>query len=426
MNALGRHVVVEFYECSSEILNDVYHIEKSMVEAAQKAGSTVINSTFHHFSPIGVSGVVVIEESHLSIHTWPEYGFASIDIFTCGDNINPWVAYNYLEKSLKAKHGSAIEMHRGTVDLLEKIEIKSKNKKYEKTKKPTKYTRNIWFTERDENVAYSFRHSGDPLFRKQSKYQQVEVFDTLAYGRMLTLDRKVMTTEKDEYVYHEMIAHVPMIVHPNPERVLVIGGGDGGAIREVLKHKSVNEVVMVEIDDVVIEACKKYLKTISTEFNNPKLDLKVEDGIKYVNNSVDESFDIVLVDSTDPLGPSEGLFTKDFYKQVYRILKKDGILVTQSESPHFNNKIFKEIFKCYKEIFGKSNVFCYLAFIPTYPSGMWSFSFSSKGKVHPLNDFDMQKAKKFVKNHKLRYYNENIHKSSFILPNFVEESLKEK
>ncbi|RLF29149.1 MAG: spermidine synthase [Thermoplasmata archaeon] len=424
MEALGRHVIVEFYDCSPSILNDVTHIEKSMVEAAKKAGATVINSTFHHFSPYGVSGVVVIEESHLSIHTWPEYRYASVDVFTCGESINPWISYDFLKKAFKAGHGSAMEMRRGQLDLLEKIEIETPTRDMAgRDEKFPKVSRNIWFTERDENIALSLRHVGDPLFRKQSPYQKVEIYDTYAYGRMLALDHMVMCTEKDEYAYHEMIAHVPMLTHPDPKRALIIGGGDGGVARELLRHDGLDEVVMVEIDETVIEASRKYLPSLSSAFDHPKLQLVIDDGVKYVKECNDNSFDVIIVDSNDPVGPAGGLFTEEFYKNVYRCLNENGIMITQSESPTFNSKVFKELYNCYRRIFGMNNVYCYLVFIPTYPTGMWSFSYCSKGKIHPLKDFDSEKARSFVEKHSLKYYNEKVHQAAFALPTFVKQLL---
>ena len=168
MQALGRHVLVELYECSPEILNDVSQIERNMVAAAKEAGATIINSTFHHFSPFGVSGVVVIQESHLAIHTWPEYRYAAIDLFTCGDPVDPWKSYDYLKKAFHAIHGSSMEIRRGQLNLLEKIDfdLGKLRDKAEELYIP-KYTRNVWFTERGENVALSLRHKGDPLFRVQ-------------------------------------------------------------------------------------------------------------------------------------------------------------------------------------------------------------------------------------------------------------------
>ncbi|WP_232058399.1 polyamine aminopropyltransferase [Nibribacter ruber] len=424
MDALGRHILVEFYNCSPELMNDVVHIENSMVEAAETAGATVINSTFHHFSPYGVSGVVVIQESHLAIHTWPEYGYAAVDLFTCGETVDPWVSYDFLQKAFKASHGSSMECRRGQQSLLQRTDftVEARDTGQQITPIP-RITRDVWFTERDENIALSLKHTGDQLYKKQSPYQKVEVFETLAYGNMLTLDGMVMCTQKDEYVYHEMITHVPMLSHGNVKRALVIGGGDGGTVRELLRHEQIEEVVLVEIDELVIEACKLHLPETASAFDHPKLKLLVEDGIKYIQECANESFDLIIVDSADPVGPGEGLFTAEFYGQVYRCLTANGIMITQSESPRFNTKVFVEIYDTYKGIFGQEKVHCYLAAIPTYPTGTWSFSFSSKGNVHP-KDVNMDVAAAFSREHNLRYYNEDIHQAAFALPNFVKDLLK--
>lgn len=395
-----------------------------MENAAEEAGATIINSTFHHFSPYGVSGVVVIQESHLAIHTWPEYGYASVDLFTCGDTVNPWVSYQMLKEAFEADHGSAVELSRGEMALLKKKNFNVQSMRDERSSEdgsPIR-TRDVWFTERDDKIALSLKHDGK-LYDVQSDYQKVAVYRTQAYGNMLTLDGMVMTTEVDEYVYHEMITHVPLLTHPDPKRVLIIGGGDGGTAREVLKHKNLEEVVMVEIDDKVIEASKMHLPGIAQSLDDPKLNLIVDDGIKYVNEAADGSFDLVIVDSTDPVGPAEGLFSVDFYKEVYRILSADGIMITQSESPRFNSKVFKEIYQTYRGIFGEDQVHCYLAYIPTYPTGMWSFSYSSKGSAHPMKQKPEEELNAFVKAAGLKYYNADMHKASFALPNFVKEMI---
>lgn len=423
MKTLGRQILVEYYNCDPDVLNDVMLIETSMVAAAKKAEATVINSTFHHFSPFGVSGVVVIQESHLAIHTWPDYGYAAVDIFTCGETVDPWICYNFLKEAFKSGYASAMELLRGQTQLLEKND-KFVGEYGDNTPEAVAYHRNVWFTERNENVAFSLRHKGDRLFVGQSPFQKVEVYDTFAYGRLLTLDGMVMTTEKDEYVYHEMISHIAMQSHPDPKRVLIIGGGDGGVARELLRYKGVDKVVMVEIDGMVIDASKQFLPQIASEFQNPRLELHVADGIDYVANAPDGAFDIVIVDSTDPVGPGEGLFTETFYRGVHRILNATGIMVTQSESPRFNTKVFQEIFQCYKGIFGQDNVHCYLAYIPTYPTGMWSFSFSSKSGIHPIDAMDYDRANAFVEANKLQYYDADIHRAAFTLPVFVKNLLK--
>ena len=219
MAALGRHIIVELYDCKPELLNDVVHIEKSMESAAEDAGATIINSTFHHFSPYGASGVIVIQESHLAIHTWPEYGFASVDLFTCGDTVNPWVSYQILKEKFGAAHGSAMELRRGEMALLKqrKFDVKAMRDEKSAVDGSPMRTRDVWFTERDDKIALSLKHEGK-LYDAQSDFQKVEVYKTQAYGNMLTLDGMVMTTEKDEYVYHEMITHVPVFTHPDPKR----------------------------------------------------------------------------------------------------------------------------------------------------------------------------------------------------------------
>ncbi len=419
MKALGRHILVELYECSPEILTDVIMIEKAMVTAAENAGATVINSTFHHFSPFGVSGVVVIQESHLAIHTWPEYGYAAVDLFTCGEPVDPWIAYEYLKKELNANHGSSMEIRRGQLNLLKDSGFHTTETESPSGKPDPHYSRNIWFTDRDEYVALSLRHTGDTLFRKQSPFQKVEIYDTYGYGKMLANDGMVMTTEKDEYVYHEMIAHVPMLTHPRPERALVIGGGDGGTVRELLRHPGLEEVIMVEIDEVVVEASRKHLPSLSTAFDNPRLKLIIDDGIEYVRQAAENSFDVVIVDSTDPVGPAEGLFTEEFYRNVHCILRDNGILVAQSESPRFNVHVFKEIHQTFRKIFGNSHVHNYLVYIPTYPTGMWSFAYAAKGAIHPVNSLNTEKANRFSEQEDLKYYSGEIHKAAFVIPAFV-------
>ena len=425
MKSLGRHILVEFHGCSTEILNDVPRIETSMLEAAKEAGATIISSVFHHFSPFGVSGVVVIQESHLAIHTWPEYRYAAVDLFTCGYSVNPWISYDVLKQAFQAEHGSAIELNRGQLELLQRSDIDLGELRDQATNHLVvpKFSRSVWFTDRNENIALSIRHKGDQVFREKSPFQTVEIFDTFEYGKMLTVDNMVMCSEKDENAYHEMIVHVPMLTHPAIQDVLVIGGGDGGSVREVLRHLPVKTVTMVEIDQVVVEASRKFLPTLSLAFDDPKLNLIIDDGIQYVSNAPDKSFDLIVVDSSDPVGPSEGLFSHEFYQQVYRCLRQGGVMTAQSESPRFNQAAFIDLNHCLKEIFGPENVHCYLAFIPTYPTGMWSFAYCSKNGPHPLKDFDDQRSECFAQVHNLQYYNSGIHQAAFYLPTFIKNML---
>lgn len=426
--ALGNHILIEFMNCDPEILNDVAKIEKNMVDAASKAGATVINSTFHHFSPYGVSGVVVIQESHLAIHTWPEWGYSAVDLFTCGE-IDAWISFDYLKKSFGSDSYSAIEIKRGSVNLLKRNDFKisenpSRNNQWQN---PDFHTRNVWFTDKDEDQALSLRYTGEILHDHQSPYQRVRILESYKYGKILTLDNMVMTTQKDEYHYHEMISHIAMFTHHNPKNILVIGGGDGGTIREILRHENVEKVTMVEIDGEVIEACQKYLPEIACSLNHPKLDLIVADGISFVKNAVAKTYDIIIIDGSDPVGPAEGLFSNEFYQNCFDALKDDGILVSQGESPKFNEKVFVELNKTLKNIFGEKNTNISLFFVPTYPTGMWSFQYGIKNLNHNYQldkIIDKNNIDEFVAKQNLRYYNESVHQASFALPNFVKNLIK--
>ncbi len=425
MKSLGRHILVEFHGCSAEILNDVPRIEHDMLEAATRSGATIINSVFHHFSPFGVSGVIVIQESHLTIHTWPEYRYAAVDLFTCGDSVNPWVSYESLKVAFEAAHGSAIELNRGQLELLEKIDVDLGDMRDEATQKlmPPKQSRSVWFTDKDDNIALSIRHKGDRLFKEKSPYQLVEIYDTFKYGKMLTVDKMVMCSEKDETAYHEMIIHVPMLTNPSVKKALVIGGGDGGSVREILKHPQIESVTMVEIDEVVVRASREFLPSLSSSLDDPKLKLIIGDGIEYLNQAASESFDFIVVDSSDPVGPSVGLFSAEFYKNVYRALTPDGVMVAQSESPRFNQAAFVDLTHCLQTVFDPENIYTYLAFIQTYPTGMWSFTYGTKNGTHPVGGLDTAAATQFANQHELQYYNSPVHQAAFCLPTFIQKML---
>lgn len=424
-NALGRHILVEFFGCSASILNDVIVIEKSMVDAAKAAQATVINSTFHHFSPYGVSGVVVIQESHLAIHAWPEYQYAAVDIFTCGEEVDPWVAYDYLKTAFEAQHGSSMEINRGQKQLLSRINVdhlRTDRAEAEQELQPH-YKRDVWFTDKDENIALSLRHTGRLLYHADSPYQRVRVLESYAYGKALVIDDMVMATEKDEFVYHEMIVHVPVLLHEAPKNVLVIGGGDGGTVRELFKHEVVESVTMVEIDEKVVEASRLHLPQLSSAFDHPKLDLRIQDGIEFLRQCESEQYDLIIIDGSDPEGPAEGLFSQAFYEDVYRALRPGGVLNLQSEGPLFNTQAFLSLNRCLRTIFSEESVGCYLAYISTYPTGMWSFTSARKGgPLEPLK-FDLANAAIFSEQHQLQYYTPEMHYAAFTLPPFVKTML---
>ncbi len=279
----------------------------------------------------------------------------------------------------------------------------------------------LWFSEyHTDHVRLSIKVDRQ-LYAGKSKYQRIDVFDSPEFGRFLTLDGYMMLTEKDEFIYHEMIVHVPMAAHPAPKRILVIGAGDGGVLRELEKYDAVEEIDLVEIDEQVVDVCKQHLPKTACGFYDPRVRTHFEDGLKFVRH-VDERYDVIIVDSTDPFGPGEGLFTKEFYGNCYKALNGNGILVNQHESPFYEGDAHACL-RAHKRI-AKSFEICrvYQAHIPTYPSGHWLFGFASK-KLHPVKDLDAARWKALGV--ECRYYNPNLHRGAFALPTYVEEMLKD-
>lgn len=274
----------------------------------------------------------------------------------------------------------------------------------------------LWFTElQEKGLRLGFKVK-DVLFKGRSQYQEVCVYDTVTYGRALMIDDVVMTTEKDEFVYHEMLVHVPMMAHPRPERVLVIGGGDGGAIREVVKHPSVRFAHLVEIDQMVIEASRKYLPQISLALADPRVKITVGDGIEYLKTTSDR-YDVIIVDSTDPVGAATGLFAEDFYRSVRNALRPGGIHVSQTESPWFYQELIGQIAGVFRKIFPVYSL--YLATVPTYPGNMWSFSMGSLEHSGDIVAPDRYAALG------CKYYTPEVHAASMVLPKFVQDMIKE-
>ena len=278
----------------------------------------------------------------------------------------------------------------------------------------------LWFSEfHTKNVKLSIKVDKQ-LYSGQSDFQRIDVFESEEFGRFLTLDGYMMLTEKDEFIYHEMIVHVPMAVNPDIKNVLVIGAGDGGVIRELARYNTIENIDMVEIDEQVVEVCKKYLPKTACAFDDKRVHLYIQDGLKYIRKC-ENQYDLIIVDSTDPFGPGEGLFTKEFYGNCYKALNESGIMVNQHESPFYHDDAIamQRAHKRIVESFPISKV--YQVHIPTYPSGHWLFGFASK-KFHPIRDMD--EARWNALGLTTRYYNSELHRGAFALPNYVEDLLE--
>lgn len=277
----------------------------------------------------------------------------------------------------------------------------------------------LWFSEyHTDDVRFEFRVKQE-LYHGRSEIQEIAVLDTVEFGRVLVLDDCLMLTEKDEFIYHEMITHPAMAIHPNPKNILIIGAGDGGTLREICRYPGVETIDLVEIDEDVIDVSQRFFPQLRSGFDDPRVTVHINDGLAYVR-SFEEEYDIIIVDSTDPFGPGEGLFTREFYGNCYEALREDGLLINQHESPYYRNDA-REVQRTHlrtKASFPINEL--YQVHIPTYPSGHWLFGFISK-KYDPVADLDADRWNAY--GIKTRYYNTDLHKGAFALPNYVLELL---
>ena len=276
----------------------------------------------------------------------------------------------------------------------------------------------LWYDETFHDHTRLGLLSKETLFSAQSPYQKIEVIDTVGFGRVLIIDNVFMTSEYDEFLYHEMLTHPALTTAPSIERVLVIGGGDGGTVREVLRHPDVKECVMVEIDEMVVDASKEYLPGIGTAWDDPRLDVRFIDAIDYMNKSTDASYDVILLDGTDPVGPGAMLFDESFYADCKRMLSPDGVMALQSESPLLMMDMFVDIQHKLRALF--CEVHPYLGPVPLYGTGTWSWTWCSN-TGEPLRPIPERQAA-IVEGSKA--YNEELHQAVFALPNYVKRALK--
>ena len=279
----------------------------------------------------------------------------------------------------------------------------------------------LWYTENHtDNVKFSIRVDKH-LKSAESEYQRIDIFESQEFGKILTLDGYLMVTEKDEYIYHEMITHIPMAVNPDIKNILVIGAGDGGTVRELTRYNHVENIDMVEIDEMVVEICREYLPQTASRLSDPRVHIFYQDGLRFVRSKENE-YDLIIVDSTDPFGVGEGLFTKEFYGNCYKALKDDGILVNQHESTFYASYSYsmKRAHSRIKSTFPIALV--YQAHIPTYPSGHWLFGFASK-KYDPRSDLKSEWWNSL--GIKTKYYNTILHTGCFAIPNNVRDQLRE-
>lgn len=279
----------------------------------------------------------------------------------------------------------------------------------------------MWFEQKDtEHVKTSVRVEKQ-LFGGESDYQQIAVFQSREFGKMIVLDGEIIFSEADEFIYNEMIVHVPMSVHPMVKNVLIIGGGDGGVAKNLTEYTEIEHIDVVEPDEMFIQVSREFFPETAHGFDDPRVEIHNMDGLRYLRRCRDK-YDLIINDSTDPFGHAEGLFTKEFYGSCFRALHEDGIMVYQHGSPFYDEDeaAFRAMHRKVYTCFPISRV--YQASIPTCPAGYWMFGFASK-RYHPLIDFDPIRWKQ--RGIKTWYYTTNLHRGAFMLPKYVEDLLEE-
>lgn len=278
-----------------------------------------------------------------------------------------------------------------------------------------------WFSElHTKNVKLSVKVDRQ-LYSEENEHLRVDIFESVELGRFLAIDGYIILTEKDEFIYHEMLTHVPMAVHPNPKNILIFGAGDGGVVRELLKYPNIEQIDLVEVNEGVVEACKKYLPFTAEGLDDPKVTIYTENCLRFIRH-IEQEYDIIIVDSAGFYGPGESLFSREFYGSCYKALKEDGIMVNQHQSPFYDEDRL-ETQRAHKRIvesFPISRV--YQAHIPSYPSGYWLFGYASK-KYHPVDDLRVEAWKDLKID--TRYYTTNLHRGCFALPAYVERLLED-
>jgi spermidine synthase len=398
---LGHHLIIDLYGCNPEKLKEIPEVERIMVAAAEAAKATIVARKFHQFNPIGVSGALVLAESHLTIHTWPEVdAYCAIDMFTCGDTDN-FAALEVLKREFEAQGSVVVEIERGKQR--QRTETHDNSTVFQEALDPLNGFRTTVTT---KNL----------LEDATSAFQNIKMYDTEPVGKMMVIDGVIQYTEYDNAAYHEMIVHVPMQAHPTAKRVLIIGGGDGGALAELIKYASVEEIVICDIDELVSRIAGKYTPEFGTAYADPRVRPLFQDGAALVATFQDY-FDVIIIDCTDFYGPAAPFARKEFYQNIHRALKSDGVMVIQAESMYFHRDFIVSLHKQVRELFPIAKY--YHTLVPTYPSGTIGFLFGSK--LHGPMDFLGKNTQSLPD---LDYYSPEIHAASFAVPQFLKRMLE--
>ena len=408
----GQHLLLDYWDCDRSLLNDAKELTRILEHAAAAAGATVISTQSHSFETQGVTAITLLAESHISIHTWPESGYASVDIYTCG-TCDPHLSHQVMIEELSVGHVKSINITRGLAG--ESRQLSSSD-----SKPPSRAgleADKTWFTEgtvpgeRHGHVNHGF-HISELVHQQQTPFQECLIFDNPVYGRVLVLDGLVQLTTFDEHIYHEMLVHPPMFAHPQPRRVAIIGGGDGGTLREVLRHDP-QEVVMIDIDEQFVRIAEQHLPSLSAgSFDDARVTLLFEDAMLALKRYENE-FDVVIIDCNDAVGPAEPLFEEPFYKLVARALRADGTCSVQG-GPALDSAFLLQVQQRMANCLGQT--IGHRLTIPSYHCGDYIFFVASNGQNPAGPDREALAKLQATRGIATRYWSPDQHHASQALP----------
>jgi spermidine synthase len=418
----GLHLTGDLFDCgcSDSFLTDHTTLSTLCRDATVAAGLTIVDEKFHVFpdwqgKPGGITGTLLLAESHLAIHTWPERRGVTLDVYVCnftGDNTaKAQQLFDALMVAFRPKDQVVNRIERG--DLHAKAAAAGVQPDGEKAQKD-----DLIFDWLNAHSGYGYT-TREQLATVQSPYQRVEVYDTQQFGRLFRLDGRLMTSEGEEFFYHECMTHPALLAHPNPRSVLVIGGGDGGSSEEIFKHPGVTRIVMAELDPAVIDISRRYLGAIHKgALDDPRMEIRLGDGYEYVKNCK-EKFDLVVLDLTDPDTPAFHLYSEEFFRMCQRVLNPGGMMTMHLGSPVFQAPTVRKNAANLRKVF--KHVAPLSLYIPLYGS-LWCLAVASDSvNVRNLTPEIAAQRLRERKIGGLRYYNAELHPALFALPTFVRD-----
>lgn len=417
----GLHLTGDLFGCgcSSATLTDLETLSTLCRTATLDAKLTIVDEKWHVFpdwngQPGGITGTILLAESHLAIHTWPESRGVTLDVYVCNFTEDNTAKAEQLFDALTV----AFRPQKQTVNRITRGDVAGATIEESEAAATDSAQSQLSFDWLNAHSGYGFTVK-EKLAEIESAYQRVEVFDTHQFGRLFRLDGRLMTSEGDEFFYHECMTHPAALAHPNPESILVIGGGDGGSSEELFKHPSVKRIVMAELDPVVIDIARKYLGTIHKgSLDDPRLDIRIGDGFEYVRTAT-ERFDMIVLDLTDPDTPAFHLYSEEFFRMCQRCLKPGGMLTLHLGSPVYQPETVRKNAANLRRVF--KHVAPLSLFIPLYGS-QWCLAVASD-TIDPRAISVETIAQRMIERRldDLRFYHPAMHSALFTLPRFAQE-----